>query len=115
MASKNRGTGRPVARAPEQDMIPDLPEQPGYDGELHALWIEKCELQESAGRAREALKSHDEKVRKALDARGIDHYKHGDADLWCEPVPPKVKAKKPGGRKKGKIKKVVAGKAEPQE
>lgn len=105
MASKNHGTG-------QREVLPGMPDPPGYDEELHALWLEKCDLQDAAASAREALKKKDEEARGALRRKGLDHYKVGEADLWAEPQPHRIKAKKAGARPKGKIKKVTAGDGE---
>lgn len=97
-----------VRKRIEQAEIPGT-ESPARIPELHALWLEIVALQEDVGAAREALKAKQDEARTALRKRGLDHYKIDGADLWAEPQPDRIKAKKPGGRKKGKIVKVTGG------
>lgn len=89
-----------------QEEIPGT-ESPDRDAELHALWLELVDLEEEAAGARAAVKAKREQAGAALHARGLSEYFVDGAELWIEPKE-LVKAKKKGGRPKGKIKKEVA-------
>lgn len=82
---------------------------PDRDDELHALWLSLCNALDETKAAREDEARIKVLAADALHARGIDHYKADGADLWIEPGSEKVKAKRPDGRPKGRVKKVVAG------
>lgn len=112
MASRNHGTGRPIARA-EQAEIPGT-ESPDRDPELHALWLELVALEEEAATARGDVKNKQAEASAALKKRGLTEYFVDGAQLWIEPHE-KIKTRKKGGRAKGKIKKVTAGDQEPAE
>jgi uncharacterized protein YggE len=86
-------------------------ESPDRDPELHALWLELVDLQEASAAAKAAEAKKREEAGAALKARGLTEYSVDGAALWIEPHD-KVKAKKPGARKRGKIKKVKKGDAE---
>lgn len=90
-----------------QEEIPGT-ESPDRDPELHALWQELVCLEEEAAEARGAVKAKREQAGAALHERGLSEYFVDGAELWIEPKE-LVKAKKKGGRPKGKITKVVDG------
>lgn len=95
-----------MARAPKQEEIPGT-ESPDRDPELHALWLEIVALEEDTRTARAAEKAKREAAGMALHKRGLTEYFVDGAELWIEPKET-VKAKKKGGRPKGKVRKVVA-------
>lgn len=90
---------------PKQEEIPGT-ESPNRDPELHALWLELVALEEEAAEARGAVKAKREEAGNALHKRGLTEYFVDGAELWIEPKET-VKAKKKGGRPKGKIRKVT--------
>lgn len=105
MASKNHGTGRPVARA-DQAEIPGT-ESPNRDPELHAIGLGLLDLEERRKSIQGAEKDKRAEAAAALHKRNLKEYKVDGIDLWLEGKE-SVKVKKDGGRPKGRIKKVVA-------
>lgn len=99
--------------APKQESLTDpdsgvaIDAEPDRDPELHALWVELVDAQDALKAAQETVATVKAGAAKALHARGIDHYKVGPADLWIEPGSEKVKAKRAGGRPRGKVTKVT--------
>lgn len=90
----------------EQLEVPGT-ESPGRDPELHALGLEIIGLEADVKGARGRLKEKQEEAREALKERGIDSYVCDGVELWAEPQTPKIKAKRPSDRKKGRIQKVT--------
>jgi hypothetical protein len=91
-----------------QEEIPGT-ESPNRDPELHALGLEIIDLEQEVRGGRGRLKGKQEDARAALKERGMDSYVCDGVELWSEPQPTKIKAKRPSDRKKGKIQKVTDG------
>lgn len=89
--------GRPIGASPDRDP------------ELHALGLELIDLEERSKAAKAAEKAKREECGAALRRRGLKEYGPiDDVSLWIEGQE-KVKAKKEGGRPRGKVLKVVEG------
>jgi len=93
--------------SPKQAEIPGTA-SPDRDDELHALWLEVVDCQETTAAAKAKEKAKKEEASAALHKKGIRDYKVDGANLWLEGKET-VKAKKAGARPRGKVKKVVAG------
>jgi len=89
----------------EQGEIPGT-EPPGRDQELYAVGLNVLLLEEESRQAKKKEKAAREEAGALLRKKGLTEYKDRDVVLWIEPDT-KIKARRPAGRKKGKIKKTT--------
>jgi hypothetical protein len=89
----------------EQEEIPGT-EPPDRDQELYAVGLNVLRLEEESRQAKKKEKTAREEAGALLRKKGLTEYKDRDVVLWIEPDT-KIKARRPAGRKKGRIKKVT--------